>query len=411
MKWRGTFLVMRQEIYATLRRWSFILFAFILPVVLGVIAAIVYASNNRPGGGPAGEEQEEIAGVQGFVDPAGWIRQLPPAGFGLNYEEYPDETAAGAALETGEIDGYFVIAADYLESGGLTYVSLDFDPIGGSVNTRPFEQLLTANLFAADPQLGLLVIEPLDVTIRQIAPEEPGAAEENWMSEQLPFFLVILLYMVILMPASILVSSITDEKKNRILEVLITSVAPSQFFAGKLLALGLLGLLQTLVWIGTMWGVARFGGSPLSLPPGFTLPTHLLVWTLIFSITGYAMYGTQMAGLGALAPSANDTRSLTLLVLAPLIVGYTLNVVFLESPEAPIMVFMSMFPLTGPVVMVGRMAAVDLPIWQPILALVLQIAAVVGIFWIFSRLFRAQALLSGQPLTVKGVVRAIRNAG
>jgi ABC-2 type transport system permease protein len=156
--------------------------------------------------------------------------------------------------------------------------------------------------------------------------------------------------------------------------------------------------------------VARFGGSPLNLPPGFSIPAHLLVWSLVFSITGYAMYGTQMAGIGALAPNANDTRSLTLLVLSPLIVGYMFNIMFLEAPEAPLMVFLSMFPLTGPVVMIGRMAAVDLPFWQPVLSLGLQILAVGVIFRLFSRLFRAQALLSGQPLTVRGLVKALRNA-
>jgi ABC-2 type transport system permease protein len=303
------------------------------------------------------------------------------------------------------------VAVDYLDTGDLTFVSLDFDPIRSTLNTRPFEQLLAFNLFASDPELGLQVLDPFTLEIRRIESADPAAEEDNWLAGSLPFLLVILLYMVILMPASILVTSITDEKKNRVLEVLISSISPGQFFAGKLLALGLLGALQTLVWVGTIWGVARFGGSPLGLPEGFSIPTHLVVWALLFSITGYAMYGTQMAGIGALAPTANDTRSLTFLVLAPLIVGYAVNNIYLEQPEAALIVFLSMFPLTAPVVMIGRMAALDLPVWQPVLSLGLQIATVVGVFWLFSRLFRAQALLSGQPLTVKGLVQAMRSGG
>jgi len=410
---RNTFLVMRQEINATLRRWVFVIFAFILPVVLGLIAVVIYTINNRSGGETPAEEPDETTGIQGFVDPADWIKELPVGIPGPVYAEFPDEAAAQAALEDGEIDGYFIVDEDYVETGDLTYVALEFDPIGGSLNSRPFQRILTASLFASDPELGSRVLDPLTVELRQLAPPEPGpeSEEANWLAEQLPFFLVILLYMVILMPASILVTSITDEKKNRVLEVLISSVSPAQFFAGKLLALGLLGIVQTLVWVGTLWGVARFGGNPLSLPVGFTIPTHLLVWALVFSVTGYAMYGTQMAGIGALAPNVNDTRSLTMLVLSPLIVGYFFNIIFLEKPEALLMVIFSLFPLTGPVVMVGRMAAIDLPFWQPVLALVLQIGAVVGIFWLFSRLFRAQALLSGQPLTIRGLVKAIRTAG
>jgi len=408
---RNTYLVMRQEIYATLRRWAFVIFAFIFPIGMGIVAIVIYLVNDRSGAETPVDGPSDRSGLLGFVDPADWIKTLPEADSAGGFVEFMNEPAAQTALENGEIDGFFVVAANYVESGDLTYVTLNFDPIGSPVSTRPFEQLLIFNLLGPDGDLAIRTLEPMTVNFRQLSPPSEEETQSNWLAEQLPFFLVILLYMVILMPASILVSSITDEKKNRILEVLISSVSPTQFFAGKLLALGLLGILQTLVWVGTLWGVARFGGSPLSLPPGFTIPTHLLVWSMIFSITGYAMYGTQMAGIGALAPNAGDSRSLTLLVLAPLIVGYMFNIMFLEAPEAPLMVFLSMFPLTGPVVMIGRMAAIDLPIWQPVLSLSLQILAVAVIFWLFSRLFRAQALLSGQPLTVRGLVQAIRRAG
>ena len=191
--------------------------------------------------------------------------------------------------------------------------------------------------------------------------------------------LVILLYIVILVPASSLVNSITDEKKNQVIEILLSSVSPGQFFIGKLMALGLLGIFQTLIWVGVIWSVAEFGGQPLNLPVDFSIPPQLLVWAIIFSFTGYAMYGTQMAGIGALAPDVRDTRSLTMLVLMPLLFGYTFNVIFLDSPNTTFALALSLFPLTAPVVMIGRMASTTLPVWQPAVSLLLQLVAIVPV--------------------------------
>ena len=402
-----TLLVMRQEIFATTRKLGFMISAFGVPLILGLIAVIIAISNSRSEGEPAGPPAQ-TAGVQGYVDPGGWIRAIPPE-LENAYTRLASEATAQTALEAGEIDGYFLVDGNYLETGGLTYITLKFDPVGGNFNLGTFEQILTLNLFGENIALGVTALNPLaGMEVRRLEPPQEGEEAQNWLSQQLPFFLVILLYMVILMPASTLVSSITDEKKNRVLEVLLSSVSPREFFAGKLLALGLIGFAQTLLWVGTVWAVGYFGGSALNLPEGFSIPGHLIFWAVVFSMTGYAMYGTQMAGIGALSPNMNDSRSLTMIVLAPLIVGYFFNIIYLSAPETPILLFLSMFPLTAPVVMVGRMAALDLPVWQPFVSLVLQVLTVYGIFALFSRLFRAQALLSGQPLTLGGLVKALR---
>jgi ABC-2 type transport system permease protein len=176
---------------------------------------------------------------------------------------------------------------------------------------------------------------------------------------------------------------------------------------GKILALGLLGLLQTGLWVAVLWVVAHLGGQALAIPPGFSIPTSLLVWCLVYSLLGYAMYGSQMAGLGALAPDVKDTSGPIMIVLSPLILVYMFLVIIVARPESGLPVALSLFPLTSPVAMMARMTATEVPLWQPLLAAALQLATAIVIVRAVARLFRAQILLSGQPFSLKTYGRVL----
>jgi ABC-2 type transport system permease protein len=208
--------------------------------------------------------------------------------------------------------------------------------------------------------------------------------------------MTLLLYMVILIAASALIAAVAEEKKNRVMEILLSSVTPNQFIGGKILALGFLGLLMFAAYVAIMWMVARFGGQGLNIPAGYEFPTYLLIWAGIFAILGYAMYGSLMAGLGALAPDVKDTRSTSLLLMAPMILAYMFNIIVIEVPNGILAIFLSLFPLTSPVSMISRMTATDVPTWQLVLAAALQLLTALLIVRLVARLFRAQILLSGQ---------------
>ena len=113
--------------------------------------------------------------------------------------------------------------------------------------------------------------------------------------------------------------------------------------------------------------VARFGGSALSIPAGFSIPTGLLGWALVYFLGGYAIYGAQFAGIGALAPDVNQTKSITWIVMLPIIVAYMFMALSFDNPTGPLAVFLSLFPLTSSVAMIGRMASTEVPLWQAVL--------------------------------------------
>jgi len=181
----------------------------------------------------------------------------------------------------------------------------------------------------------------------------------------------------------------------------LSSASSQQLIAGKIIGAGILGLITLAAWIVVIWGVVTFGGVSLNIPPGFSLPSNLLLWVILYAILGYAMYGSQMAGLGALVPDIKEARGLTFIILMPLILVYMFLVGIVARPDGLIAVILSLFPLTAPVAMITRMSVTDVPTWQALLSAVLMVVAVVIIIRLMARLFRAQILLSGQPVSVR----------
>ena len=133
-----TWLIMKAEIRTALGRKSFVVFAFGLPLVMAIVA-LAFMIANRNGGGTVEETAAPQQLAEGYVDPGGLIKSLPP-----NVPEgwlmpFADEAAAQQALEAGDIGGYYVIAADYLQSGDVTYVKETFNPIDDTVRSQGIE--------------------------------------------------------------------------------------------------------------------------------------------------------------------------------------------------------------------------------------------------------------------------------
>ena len=124
---------------------------------------------------------------------------------------------------------------------------------------------------------------------------------------------------------------------------------PKQLLNGKFIALAILGLVQAAMWMSVMWIVTRLGGQAFSIPEGFEVPWGLLFWAIIFFLGGYAMYGALMAGLGALAPDAKETRGASFMIMLPIIGAYMFMFLIFEVPNGVIAVALSLFPLTAPV--------------------------------------------------------------
>jgi ABC-2 type transport system permease protein len=228
------------------------------------------------------------------------------------------------------------------------------------------------------------------------------------MAFMLPYGVTLLFYFLIMGSSSLLLSNVSKEKENRVMETLLTSLTPTQLLTGKIIGLGLVGLLQTILWLGTGYALLNLSGTVFSLPFQIQLPGTLLMWGIIFFILGYAVYASLMAGLGALAPNMREASQVTIVIMLPLIIPlFFSSSVFVTEPNGPIATVLSIFPLSAPVAMMARLASGGVPWWQPLVAALLLALTAVFIVRAVAGMFRAQALLSGQPIKIKNYLQAL----
>jgi ABC-2 type transport system permease protein len=403
-------LILRYEMGTAVRRKSFLLTVFGLPV-LAVLAVVVASLLRDSGSGPAtetglGGDPTELA-VEGYVDHAGLLVEIPDYLPQNVLRPFPGEARAAQALREGEITAYYLIPADYVDRGDLLYVDPDYRPFSAASQSWVMQQALFANLVGSDPARLARAQQPMEVVDRPLDPELVDAPESGPMTFLVPYALTMIIYMLVMLAASLLMSSVTDEKKNRTLEILLSSLRPQDLLAGKIIGLGLLGLLQTVVWIGTGYTLLRLSGRMFELPFPIVLPPSILVWGVVFSLLGYAIYASLMAGIGALVANARQASQVLILVIWPLIVPLFFYPALIEKSQGAVAMALSLFPLTAPVAMMTRLAVGGVPVWQPLLAVVLVAATAVLAVRAVARLFRAQTLLSGAEFSAGRFFRAL----
>jgi ABC-2 type transport system permease protein len=404
-----TLLVLRQEIITILTRPSYLFALFGIPII-GALVFIIAGQFSKGFSAPSFFTQlissPQTVQAQGYVDQSGIIKELPasiPAGTLL---PLPDEATAIQALEQGEISAYYIIPADYIQTGEITCIRTDFNPLGSSSQSALLDWVLTVNLLGGDEQLASLVNNPANIQKAPLS-AAPQREESNMLTYFLPYGVTMIYYFIILSSASLMLSSVAKEKENRVMEVLMVSVTPRQLLTGKIIGLGLVGLLQTITWVGTGRILLALGGTTFNLSAAFQLPTSFLVWGLVFFLLGYAVYASLMAGLGSLVPNMREASQATILVIFPLIVPIFLINVLIEEPHSLISTIMSLFPFTAPVAMMARLASGGVPLWQSLLAAGLLLATAMLVIRAVARMFRAQSILSGQPFSRKVFINAL----
>jgi ABC-2 type transport system permease protein len=401
---RNTLLVIKHEIVSTLSKPSFWLMTVLFPlVVIGMQLGGQSAASDF-----AEEREADITpGNQaiGYVDEAGLIEIIPEFIPLQLFLVYPDEAAARVGLENGDISGYYLIPSDYVASGELVLVTAEYNPLINLGNDL-IEYVLTVNL-TGDEAAAQLVSNPLgQATTVALAPEG-GAETEGPLAFAVPYATLFIFFFIISTTSGFILQSVAKEKENRVVEVLLVSLRPRGMMLGKVVGMGVVGLLQMALWVsGGIFALSQSGASELTsaleLPPGF------VVWALLFFVLGYLLYSSVMAGLGAMAPTMREGQQFTFLVLLPLMIPVFLMNAFIQTPNSALVTFLSLFPLTSPVSMITRLILVSVPIWQLVLSLLLLALTSYLVAVFAARLFRAQTLLSGATLTRQRVWQVLR---
>ena len=404
---KKTLLVMGAEIVNTVLRPSFIIFTFGLPLV-GFLVLSIFSRVGDTGIETVTNLIAPSATVEtfGFIDQGDTIQVIPsdlPEG---SLIEFTDETSARQALSIGEINGYYIIPADVVESGEYTLVQPDVSPLSSGGNEWMMRWTIMVNMTGGDEALASQIQYPMDLTQESVSTEAAPDSNDP-LAFALPYGITMLFYFMIFGSASTMLASIGKEKQNRVIEVLLLSTTPLQLLTGKIVGRGLVGVMQTVIYTGVGFLLMREGGSIFDVLSGFQIPVDVILWGVVFFVLGYSLYASLMAGAGALAPNTREASQVTFMLLIPLMLPLFFIDSLISKPNSTISLIISFFPFSAPVAMMTRIATGVIPFWQPLLAaLVIGVTAVFVVLSV-SRLFRAQTLLSGQDFNPRIYIKTL----
>jgi ABC-2 type transport system permease protein len=229
--------------------------------------------------------------------------------------------------------------------------------------------------------------------------------------------------------------SVLEEKNNRVVEIIISSVKPFELMMGKILGVTFVALTQFIVWISMSVGGAvffntGFGMMSENLPKQAveTVPTtnipqmigevsHALLSLnypliisvfILFFLLGYIFYSSMYAAIGSAVDNDTETQQFTLFAVIPLMIGVYGSFTIMNNPDGPLAFWLSIVPFTSPVAMVARIPF-GVPIWQIILSLFLLICTALFMVFVASKIYRIGILMYGNKASLKEIWKWIRN--
>jgi len=327
---------------------------------------------------------------------------------------YPSAAAANAALNADKIGAYYLIPASYLQDGTLQLWMTRFN-ISNTLSSGMrsiLTQALAQKVGGLDPQTMTRLTERAgEVTNHRLSEtNQLSRSADTGTSIALVYGFALAFVFGTFMTSGYLMQSVMEEKENRIMEVLLSSMRARDLLAGKVLALGLLGLIQLAFWAAT----AVFLVSQISLIStivgGLQITGGQLLILFAYFVVGYLMFAAVYAGIGAIANNLREGPQFAVFFTLPALTPLYLVSFFASQPDSPLAVGLSLFPVTAPVAMIMRVAISPVPAWQIAVSLTLVLLTGIALMWAAGRLFRVVTLLSGQAPRLQDLPRLIRES-
>ena len=407
---KNTWIVLRTEFINTITRRSFLLTLILVPLIPALIMGIISLIGGDQAADSIGgmfQDPELTGQIEGFVDQANIIAEIPEWVGDDALLEYSTEENARNAIASGEIDRYYVIDPDFIESGEINYVLAEYSTFSALESTGLIESVVRYNLVGADMQRFETYANPVLIEWIDLTPDEINRDVSNPLAFYVPYGMTMLFYVLIFTSASLMMNSVAKEKENRIMEILISSVNPRQLLTGKIIGLGLVGLVQMILWTGSTYFLLQLGGRTFELPQDLLLRPEVLLWGVAFFVLGYLIYATIMAGVGAFVSNVKEATQATFYVILPILISLIFVSPIIERPNGTLPVVLSLIPLTAPTTIMTRISSGTVPLWQLLLSIGLMITMIIFLIRGVAGMFRAQLLLTGQKFNLRKYIRAL----
>ncbi|RMB56163.1 ABC transporter permease [Dokdonia sinensis] len=427
-------LIIRREYIARVRNKSFLIMTFLSPLILvGMIMLITYLTQLNS------DTERTIV----IVDESGLF---DTEFFNTEQTTYLNMSAQG--LEAGKSiaanEGYYglihIPANRDLIVNGVTFYG-DETPsftLIGDVEKRLEKKLTDKNLIDQGVDLNLIESSKteIELTIENFSGEK-SSKMSNWIKAAFGGAAGYLLMMFIIIYGNMVMRSVIEEKTNRIIEVIISSVKPFQLMMGKILGTTLAGITQFAIWVvlgavlltavSAIFGIDATGNPAGNMSPEAqeiannpdklvqiidevrNLPlTQLVIGFFVYFIGGYFLYSSIYAAIGAAVDNETDTQQFMLPIIMPLMLAiYVGFFAVIDNPHGTVATIFSIIPLTSPIVMLMRIPF-DVPLWQLILSVSLLVGSFIFTVWFGSKIYRVGILMYGKKPTYKELFKWLK---
>jgi ABC-2 type transport system permease protein len=402
---RKTFLIIKREYLSRVKKKSFLLMTFLVPLLfLGMTGLVAYLTQS--GGDSVTEvrviDDSRIFGKDLFKNSKGLV-------FSMSSESF---NQAKIAART---DATFVlyIPENIEQEGKVQLVSEKKAPMFVMSEIENQVNNILRNKQLEDAGIDIKVLEGIkpNISIEYKELTDEGEKESDASAAYaISFSAAILIYLSLFIYGAQVMRGVIEEKTSRIVEVIISSVKPFQLMMGKIVGIGMVGLTQFLLWIILSLLAAKFVSAEL-LPPSIltaiqTIPVgYILVTFLIYFLGGYLLYSALFAAVGSAVDNETETQQFMFPITLPLLFTYIMAFSFIvNNPGSTLSFWLSIIPFTSPIAMMVRVPF-GVPEWELYLSVTILIAGFIFTTWIAARIYRVGILMYGKKTSYKELVK------
>ena len=424
-------IVIEREFFTRIRKKSFIVLTILMPLlIIGVMTVPVLLSSLDNG------KCLTVA----LIDYTG--KYLPILRDSGNIHIVPVGKMTDEVKEKDGIYTAVIVIDKDLNQDSLGATIYSYKEIPAEITTY-FNKIISENIREERmssykiPQLEKIVSScQVDYEVRTVKWTDTGGEllSDSKVAGLIGFVFTMLIYTFVMSYGGMVMQGVTEEKTNRIMEIMVSSVKPFQLMMGKIIGVALVGLFQFLIW-GVLIGLGIIVFSSvmsghidsatnmatnmnnMSIPNSPNLEFlqilqgidigEILVMFVLYFIGGYLLYASFFAAVGASVNEQSDTSQFMMPIVILMLFALYAGIFSVENPDGPLAFWCSLFPLTSPVVMMIRIPF-DVPWWQIILSLSLLFATACGVIWFSAKIYRVGILMYGKKPTMKEMVRWIR---
>ncbi len=415
--WKQVWAVLRREYVERVKTKGFVISTIAIPVLmLGMMGLSAFMAVRAE----QSQRQLVLADFTGEVgeevgrrmEAAGYDVEIVDSGIGL-------EELDRRVLED-EIEAYIVLDELTLQEGAFTYRSKDSPGRirGALMESIVVETVLELRLSLTENTEGVReLLGGSHLSFERLGEEVSEVQEVSGIATGVAGAFI--LYLSMLLYGQFVLRSVLDEKRNRVVEVVISALTPGRLMLGKILGVGSMGMTQLGIWaacaaliglIGVPMLAANLPEADLSQIVEFLPGVGALVLLLVYFILGFFLYSSLFAAVGAMCNTEEEAQQANFPVMMLIIIPFMLQMFSLEGSPFAWMDWAALFPFFSPIMMFPRAVAGSVEWWMVGLSLFFMVIAVGATAWVAGRIYRVGILMQGKRPTLRELVRWVRQA-